>query len=83
MERNLFHTWKDLFVNFSSITPKRKPNFAVHEVVRVTSGFEITACMPGIAQNLQKHFVAFVQGEGLRICSGDITLFEETRGLSE
>lgn len=83
MERNLFHTWKNLFVNFSSITPQKKPKFAVHEVVRVSFGFEITAYMPGIAQNLQEHFVVFVKGEGLRICSGDITLFEETRGLLE
>ncbi|KAL4386250.1 hypothetical protein GQ457_09G012210 [Hibiscus cannabinus] len=41
----------DLSVNFSTITPK-KPNSALRKVakVRLTSGFEITAYIPGIGQ---------------------------------
>ncbi|MBA0853178.1 hypothetical protein Goshw_014429, partial [Gossypium schwendimanii] len=42
----------DLFVNFSTITPK-KPSFALHKVARVqlTSGFEITTYIPSIDHN--------------------------------
>lgn len=37
-------------------TPK-KPNSAIRKVVRVrlTSGFEVTAYIPGIGHNLQEH----------------------------
>ncbi|MCD7459590.1 37S ribosomal protein S12, mitochondrial [Datura stramonium] len=40
--------WGDLSVNFPTITPK-KPNSALRKVarVRLTSGFEITAYIPG------------------------------------
>ncbi|KAF1876942.1 hypothetical protein Lal_00033867 [Lupinus albus] len=53
----------DLSVNFSTITPK-KPNSALRKVarVRLTSGFEITAYIPGIGHNLQEHFVVLVRG---------------------
>ncbi|KAG4158417.1 hypothetical protein ERO13_D02G117532v2, partial [Gossypium hirsutum] len=46
----------DLSVNFSTITPK-KPNSALRKVarVRLTSGFEITAYIPGIGHNSQEH----------------------------
>ncbi|KAL4269615.1 hypothetical protein AHAS_AhasUnG0006600 [Arachis hypogaea] len=65
-------TWKelneepyegDLSVNFSTITPK-KPNSALRKVarVRLTSGFEITAYIPGIGHNLQEHSVVLVRG---------------------
>ncbi|PKA63409.1 30S ribosomal protein S12-B, chloroplastic [Apostasia shenzhenica] len=48
----------DLSVNFSTITPK-KPNSALRKVarVRLTSGFEITAYIPGIGHNSQEHSV--------------------------
>ncbi|RZC88664.1 hypothetical protein C5167_016526 [Papaver somniferum] len=53
----------DLSVNFSTITPK-KPNSALRKVVRVrlTSGFEITAYIPGIGHNSQEHSVVLVRG---------------------
>ncbi|TYI19768.1 hypothetical protein ES332_A07G188100v1 [Gossypium tomentosum] len=53
----------DLSVNFSTITPK-KPNSALHKVarVRLTSGFEITAYIPGIGYNSQEHSVVLVRG---------------------
>nr|UCU57551.1 ribosomal protein S12 [Hypericum ascyron] len=45
------------------INPK-KPNSAWRKVarVRLTSGFEITAYIPGIAHNLQEHSVVLVRG---------------------
>nr|YP_010887400.1 ribosomal protein S12 [Dicranum hengduanensis]WJJ45045.1 ribosomal protein S12 [Dicranum hengduanensis]WJJ45125.1 ribosomal protein S12 [Dicranum hengduanensis] len=44
-------------------TPK-KPNSALRKVarVRLTSGFEITAYIPGIGHNLQEHSVVLVRG---------------------
>nr|YP_009142551.1 ribosomal protein S12 [Trillium cuneatum]YP_009142595.1 ribosomal protein S12 [Trillium cuneatum]YP_009163175.1 30S ribosomal protein S12 [Trillium maculatum]AKH59857.1 ribosomal protein S12 [Trillium cuneatum]AKH59897.1 ribosomal protein S12 [Trillium cuneatum]AKU36888.1 30S ribosomal protein S12 [Trillium maculatum] len=45
------------------INPK-KPNSASRKVarVRLTSGFEITAFIPGIGHNLQEHSVVLVRG---------------------
>lgn len=44
-------------------TPK-KPNSALRKVsrVRLSSGFEITAYIPGIGHNLQEHSVVLVRG---------------------
>ena len=44
-------------------TPK-KPNSAFRKVarVRLTSGFEITAYIPGIGHNLQEHSVVLIRG---------------------
>lgn len=44
-------------------TPK-KPNSAIRKVVRVrlTSGFEITASIPGIGHNLQEHSAVLIRG---------------------
>ena len=44
-------------------TPK-KPNSAIRKVVRIrlTSGFEITASIPGIGHNLQEHSVVLIRG---------------------
>nr|YP_009335397.1 ribosomal protein S12 [Oziroe biflora]YP_009335442.1 ribosomal protein S12 [Oziroe biflora]APO12455.1 ribosomal protein S12 [Oziroe biflora]APO12500.1 ribosomal protein S12 [Oziroe biflora] len=44
-------------------TPK-KPNSALRKVarVRLTSGFEITAYIPGIGHNSQEHSVVLVRG---------------------
>nr|YP_009179035.1 ribosomal protein S12 [Ostrya rehderiana]YP_009454611.1 ribosomal protein S12 [Alnus cordata]YP_009454656.1 ribosomal protein S12 [Alnus cordata]YP_009454696.1 ribosomal protein S12 [Alnus incana]YP_009454741.1 ribosomal protein S12 [Alnus incana]YP_009454781.1 ribosomal protein S12 [Alnus japonica]YP_009454826.1 ribosomal protein S12 [Alnus japonica]YP_009454866.1 ribosomal protein S12 [Alnus alnobetula subsp. maximowiczii]YP_009454911.1 ribosomal protein S12 [Alnus alnobetula subsp. ma len=48
---------------YATITPK-KPNSALRKVarVRLTSGFEITAYIPGIGHNLQEHSVVLVRG---------------------
>ncbi|KAK5776352.1 hypothetical protein PVK06_044311 [Gossypium arboreum] len=56
----------DLSVNFSTITPK-KPNSALRKVarVRLTSGFEITAYIPGIGHNSQEHSVVCIFRWGL------------------
>jgi|SRR5690242_11456161 len=44
-------------------TPK-KPNSALRKVarIRLTSGFEVTAYIPGIGHNLQEHSVVLVRG---------------------
>jgi small subunit ribosomal protein S12 len=44
-------------------TPK-KPNSAIRKVarVRLTSGYEVTAYIPGIGHNLQEHSVVLVRG---------------------
>ena len=44
-------------------TPK-KPNSALRKVarVRLTTGFEVTAYIPGIGHNLQEHSVVLVRG---------------------
>ena len=44
-------------------TPK-KPNSALRKVarVRLTTGIEVTAYIPGIGHNLQEHSVALVRG---------------------
>nr|YP_009228788.1 ribosomal protein S12 [Metanarthecium luteoviride]ALS19925.1 ribosomal protein S12 [Metanarthecium luteoviride] len=48
---------------YVTITPK-KPNSALRKVarVRLTSGFEITAYIPGIGHNSQEHSVVLVRG---------------------
>ncbi|URD77856.1 hypothetical protein MUK42_01673, partial [Musa troglodytarum] len=63
IERGASDSKGDLSVNFSTITPK-KPNSALRKVarVRLTSGFEITAYIPGIGHNLQEHSVVLVRG---------------------
>ena len=44
-------------------TPK-KPNSALRKIarVRLTNGYEVTAYIPGIGHNLQKHSVVMVRG---------------------
>ncbi|KAL3533184.1 hypothetical protein ACH5RR_006705 [Cinchona calisaya] len=56
-----------LSVNFSTITPK-KPNFVLRKLarVRLTSGFEITAYIPGIGHNLEEHSVILVRGRRVK-----------------
>nr|QVX31443.1 ribosomal protein S12 [Lophophytum leandri] len=46
-----------------NITPK-KPNSAFRKVVRVrlTSGFEIIAYIPGIGHNLKEHYIVLITG---------------------
>ena len=44
-------------------TPK-KPNSALRKIarIRLTSGFEVTAYIPGIGHNLQEHSVVLIRG---------------------
>jgi small subunit ribosomal protein S12 len=46
-----------------TVTPK-KPNSALRKVarVRLTSGVEVTAYIPGIGHNLQEHSIVLVRG---------------------
>src|ERR671934_2556963 len=46
-------------------TPK-KPNSALRKVarVRLTSGAEVTAYIPGVGHNLQEHSIVLVKGGG-------------------
>ena len=50
-------------VKVYTTTPK-KPNSAIRKVarVRLTSGFEVTAYIPGIGHNLQEHSVVLLRG---------------------
>ena len=50
-------------VSVKTQTPK-KPNSALRKVarVRLTSGFEVTAYIPGVGHNLQEHSVVLVRG---------------------
>lgn len=52
-------------------TPK-KPNSAIRKVVRVrlTSGFEVTAAIPGIGHNLQEHSVVLIRGGRIKDLPG-------------
>src|SRR5437867_5019451 len=54
-----------------TITPK-KPNSALRKVarVRLTSGVEITAYIPGIGHNLQEHSIVLVRGGRVRDLPG-------------
>lgn len=46
-----------------TVTP-RKPNSALRKIarVRLTSGHEVTAYIPGIGHNLQEHSVVLIRG---------------------
>ena len=46
-----------------TVTPK-KPNSALRKVarVRLSNGYEVMACIPGIGHNLQEHSVVLVRG---------------------
>lgn len=50
-------------VQVRTVTPK-KPNSALRKVarVRLTTGVEVTAYIPGIGHNLQEHSVVLVRG---------------------
>jgi small subunit ribosomal protein S12 len=50
-------------IRVHTVTP-RKPNSALRKVarVRLTTGAEVTAYVPGIGHNLQEHSVVLVQG---------------------
>ena len=36
--------------------------------VRLTSGFEVTAYIPGVGHNLQEHSIVYVRGGRLKDC---------------
>jgi small subunit ribosomal protein S12 len=57
-----------VFVRVYTTTPK-KPNSAIRKVarVRLTSGFEVTAYIPGIGHNLQEHSVVLTEVVELKI----------------
>ena len=54
-----------------TITP-RKPNSALRKVarVRLTSGVEVTAYIPGVGHNLQEHSIVLVRGGRVRDLPG-------------
>ena len=54
---------KGVCIKLVTRTPK-KPNSAIRKVarVRLTSGFEVTAYIPGIGHNLQEHSVVLIRG---------------------
>lgn len=54
---------KGICTKVYTTTPK-KPNSALRKVARVslTSGYEVTAYIPGIGHNLQEHSVVLVRG---------------------
>ncbi len=54
-----------------TITP-RKPNSALRKVARVklTSGFEVSAYIPGIGHNLAEHSVVLVRGGRVKDLAG-------------
>lgn len=53
-------------------TTPRKPNSALRKVarVRLTSGIEVTAYIPGVGHNLQEHSIVLVQGGRIRDLPG-------------
>jgi len=50
-------------VKVTTVTPK-KPNSALRKIarVRLTSGQEVTAYIPGVGHNLQEHSVVLIRG---------------------
>ena len=62
-------------------TPK-KPNSAIRKVarVRLTSGFEVTAYIPGIGHNLQEHSVVLIRGGRVKDLPG--VRYHIIRGLA-
>ena len=63
-----------------TMTPK-KPNSALRKVarVRLTSGMEVTAYIPGEGHNLQEHSVVVVRGGRVRDLPG--VRYHVVRGL--
>ena len=58
-------------VRVYTMTP-RKPNSALRKVarVRLTTGMEVTAYIPGIGHNLQEHSVVLIRGGRVRDLPG-------------
>jgi small subunit ribosomal protein S12 len=55
--------WRGVCTRVYSATPK-KPNSALRKVarVRLTTGIEVTAYIPGVGHNLQEHSIVLVRG---------------------
>ena len=58
-------------VRVYTTTPK-KPNSALRKVarVRLTSGYEVTAYIPGIGHNLQEHSIVMIRGGRIKDLPG-------------
>lgn len=58
-------------VRVYTTTPK-KPNSALRKVarVRLTSGYEVTAYIPGVGHNLQEHSVVLIRGSRVKDLPG-------------
>lgn len=58
-------------IKVTTVTPK-KPNSALRKIarVRLTSGQEVTAYIPGIGHNLQEHSVVLIRGGRVRDLPG-------------
>ena len=58
-------------VKVSTQTP-RKPNSALRKVARVklTTGMEVNAYIPGIGHNIQEHSIVYVRGVGAKDLPG-------------
>lgn len=54
---------KGICIKVSTVTPK-KPNSALRKIARVklTSGFEVTAYIPGEGHSLQEHSIVLIRG---------------------
>ena len=63
-------------------TPK-KPNSALRKVarVRLTSGIEVTAYIPGVGHNLQEHSIVLVRGGRIRDLPG--VRYQVVRGVRD
>src|SRR6476619_1794387 len=57
------HKRRGICLRVYTVTPK-KPNSALRKVarVRLTTGYEVTAYIPGVGHNLQEHAVVLVRG---------------------
>ena len=65
-----------------TMTPK-KPNSALRKVarVRLTSGIEVTAYIPGVGHNLQEHSIVLVRGGRIRDLPG--VRYQVVRGVRD
>ncbi len=65
-----------------TMTPK-KPNSALRKIarVRLTSGMEVTAYIPGVGHNLQEHSVVLIRGGRVRDLPG--VRYHIIRGTSD
>jgi len=55
---------EEVYVHVFIHKHQKKPNSALRKVarVRLTSGFEVTAYIPGIGHNIQEHSVVLIRG---------------------
>ena len=62
-----------MFTRVYTITPK-KPNSALRKVcrVRLSTGTEVTAYIPGEGHNLQEHSIVLVRGGRVKVIRGTL-----------